>query len=47
MRDPADSPRQGKDNRKHIYRNTDRFEDDSGLEIYIRVQLALDEVFVF
>ena len=45
--DPADGARHGEDDREHVGRDADRLEDDAGVEVDIRVQLALDEVLVF
>src|SRR5690606_14864102 len=47
MRDPADRSRDGEHHRKHRLRNSDRAVDDPRVEIDVRVQFALHEIFVF
>src|SRR5690348_3104430 len=46
MRDPADGARNGEHHREHRARYAECAVDDARIEIYVRVQLARDEVFV-
>src|SRR4029079_12768960 len=38
--------RQGEDRREHRDRNAERLVDDAGVEIHVRIELALDEILV-
>src|SRR5512132_1034167 len=46
LRDPPDGPRERENRREKLHRNADRLLHDAGVEIDVRVQLALDEVVV-
>src|SRR6266581_2510080 len=46
LRDPADRPRQREDGREQALRNPQRPLHDAGIEIDIRIELALHEVVV-
>ena len=45
--DPAGSARNGEEHRKHGHGKAHRLIDEAGIEVHVRVKLALDEVFVF
>src|SRR5690554_5257068 len=47
VREPADGAGHCEDHGKHGSRNTDGLQNDAGVEVDVRVQLALNEVFVF
>src|SRR5688500_6837468 len=46
VRDPTDGARDREHHCEHRMRDTDRAVDDARIEIDVRIQLALDEVFV-
>src|SRR5262245_54646525 len=46
LRDPADRAGEREERREHADRNAERLVDDAGIEIDVRIELALDEVFV-
>src|SRR5690606_14097722 len=46
VRDPAGGARDGEHHREHLGRDAQRLVDDAGVEVDVRVQLALDEVVV-
>ena len=46
MRHPAGGARQREYRREHIHREAHGAQQDAGVEIHVRIQLALDEVFV-
>src|SRR5271168_1247415 len=46
LRDPADSARERKEHREHAGREAERLQRDTRIEIDIRIELLLDEIFV-
>src|SRR5689334_5603905 len=46
LREPAHRTRNAEQYREHIHREPDRLVDQTGVEVDVRVQLALDEVLV-
>ncbi len=44
MRNPADGAGDGEDHGEHAHRDADRFHDDAGVEVHVRVEFLLDEV---
>src|SRR5205085_1444408 len=47
LRDPPGSAWDGEEHREHVHRKTHRAIDDARIEIYVRVEPTLDEVFIF
>src|SRR5207244_832596 len=47
LREPARGARNGEQHREHIYRQAHRLIDYAGVEVHIRIELTLDEVFIF
>src|SRR6187551_1975854 len=46
VRDPADRATDGEHHREHVERDAERLVDDAGVEIDVRIELALDEELV-
>ena len=46
LRDPTDGAREGEQHREHGGREAHRLEDDARIEVDVRVELLLEEVFV-
>jgi hypothetical protein len=46
LSDPPGGTRDGKKHGKHLHRKSHRLVDNSGIKIDIRVELALDKIFI-